>query len=103
MPSHAFLEIAAGLKDAIAHAKGDQGAARVHTIPVVDVKQVRERLQMSQREFAEAVMVSLDTLQNWEQHRRTPHGPALVLLNVLDQHPEVVFQTMKNRRAASRT
>lgn len=88
-----YDEIAAGMNDAVAHANGDQNAARVHTPPpVVNVKRIRERLGLSQREFSDAIRVPIDTIQNWEQQRRTPQGPALVLLMVLDRNPEMVLQ-----------
>ena len=87
-----YEEIAAGMNDAIAHANGDQNAARVHTPPAVNVRRIRERLGLSQQEFSDTIKVSIDTIQNWEQQRRTPQGPALVLLMALDHNPEIMIQ-----------
>ena len=94
MPSPAFTAIAAGLQDAIAHANGDASRAQARTLPKVSVHAVRERLGLSQREFARAFGVSVDTLQNWEQGRRIPKGPARVLLTIINQEPAIVLRTL---------
>ena len=46
------------------------------------VKRIRIKLHVSQAAFAHMIGVSVDTLQNWEQGRRKPQGPALALLKV---------------------
>ena len=101
MPSPAFSAIAAGLEDAIAHAKGDATRARVRPLPDVSVHAVRERLGLSQRVFAQAFGVSVDTLQNWEQGRRLPKGPARVLLTIIDREPALVLRTLNLSAARS--
>lgn len=86
-----------GLQEAIAHARGDGSAARVRVVRVpeqVDVKAIRQRLKMSQREFALRFGFKLDSLQNWEQGRRVPEGSARVLLRVIEHHPEVVDEAL---------
>ena len=68
-----------GLHEAIAHARGDRSMARVRVVRVpeqVDVKAIRQRMRMSQKEFAFRFGFSLDALQNWEQGRRIPEGSA---------------------------
>jgi putative transcriptional regulator len=57
---------------------------------VVDVKQVRERLGMSQPQFALRFGFSAASVRNWEQGRRQPEGPAHVLLAVIDSNPDAV-------------
>jgi putative transcriptional regulator len=47
-------------------------------------------LQQSQSEFALMIGVSVATLQNWEQGRRKPEGPARALLQVALRNPEAV-------------
>lgn len=44
--------------------------------------------------FAEALGISVHTLRNWEQDRRTPEGPALALLRVVARHPRVVHENL---------
>lgn len=50
---------------------------------------IRLTLSLSQSEFASLMGVSVRTLQDWEQGRRTPQGPAVALLRIAEQHPEV--------------
>ena len=86
-----------GLHEAIAHARGDNSAARVRVVRVpeqVDVKAIRQRLQMSQKEFALRFGFSMDALQNWEQGRRIPEGSARVLLRVIEHSPEAVDKAL---------
>ncbi|WP_416396480.1 helix-turn-helix domain-containing protein [Allohahella sp. A8] len=53
---------------------------------------IRTRLKLSQSAFAGLMGVSIRTLQDWEQGRREPQGPAVALLRIADQHPEVFGQ-----------
>ncbi len=52
-------------------------------------KVIREKLRLSQSAFASLMGVSTRTVQDWEQGRRIPQGPAMSLLRVAEQHPEV--------------
>lgn len=45
---------------------------------------------VSQARFAKALGISVDTLQNWEQGRRQPDGPAKALLRLLARHPRLL-------------
>jgi putative transcriptional regulator len=53
---------------------------------------IRARLQLSQAAFASLLGVSLRTVQDWEQGRRKPSGPAEALLRIADQHPEIFVE-----------
>jgi putative transcriptional regulator len=55
-------------------------------------KEIRENLSLSQEAFAGLLGVSVRTLQDWEQGRRSPRGPALALLRIAEQHPEVFIE-----------
>jgi putative transcriptional regulator len=55
-------------------------------------KEIRTRLELSQSAFAALMGVSLRTVQDWEQGRREPSGPAKSLLRVAEQHPEIFIQ-----------
>jgi putative transcriptional regulator len=59
-----------------------------------DVKAVRAELGQSQEEFALMIGVSVATLRNWEQGRRTPDGPALALLRVAAHNPKAVAEAL---------
>jgi putative transcriptional regulator len=56
-----------------------------------DVASLRARFKLSQSKFAALLGISVDTLQNWEQGRRQPDGPARVLLRVAEAHPQAIL------------
>lgn len=68
---------------------------RVHP-KEVDVKDVREKLHVSQKEFAGYFGVSIRTIQEWEQHRRTPTTIALNFLKVIDKAPKTALRALAN-------
>ena len=70
-----------------------------------DVATLRAHFKLSQAKFATLLGISVDTLQNWEQRRRRPEGPAKVLLRVAATHPEVLLAVGKPplRRRRHRT
>ncbi len=65
-------------------------AARVSTVEVSAATEARNRVNMSQSEFAQLLGVSVRTLQDWEQGRRQPSGAAKTLLRIAAQNPEAV-------------
>lgn len=93
--SEAFKSIEQGLKEALSHARGE-ALATVHEIelPLPDVQAIRARTGLSQSEFARSIGVKKGTLLNWEQRRRTPDGPARVLLALIAQDPQIVQRTL---------
>ena len=92
--SAAFENIKLGLQEAIAHAKGDAGGVRLHRPRVVDVKALRAKVVMTQEQFAARFGFSTATLRHWERGDRSPHGPALVLLNVIEHNPQAVIEAL---------
>jgi putative transcriptional regulator len=92
--SSAYHHIALGLDDAMAHAGGEAARGRPHRVVPVDVRSVREKLGLSQSEFASAFGVSVATVRNWEQGRRSPRGAARVLMQVIDQDPAAVRRAL---------
>ena len=82
-------EILDGIRE-IKDYKAGKKALRTHTITEPPPPQViRAKLKLSQAAFAGLMGVSLRTVQDWEQGRRKPSGPALALLRIADQKPEV--------------
>jgi putative transcriptional regulator len=59
-----------------------------------DVRALRERLGLSQEAFAERFQISLRTVQEWEQRRRVPEGPARTLLRVIERDPAAVERAL---------
>jgi len=94
MSSTAFESIRQGLHEAIAHAKGEGAEVRMHYPRAVDVKAVRAKVGMTQAQFAACFGFSTATLRHWERGDRTPRGPSLVLLNVIERNPQAVFQAL---------
>jgi putative transcriptional regulator len=70
-------------------------ASRAFSFAPADVKAIRSRLRKSQSEFALMIGVSVATLRNWEQGRRTPDGPALALLRVASAEPKAVTRALR--------
>jgi len=60
-----------------------------------NVSALRARFNLSQAKFAALLGISVDTLQNWEQNRRRPEGPAKVLLRVAAKHPDALLSVAK--------
>ena len=59
-----------------------------------EVKAIRAKTGLTQGRFADVVGVSKRTLENWEQGRRHPTGPARALLKILDVHPEFALKAL---------
>jgi putative transcriptional regulator len=74
--------------------RGKLKASRVTAFNPADVRAIREKLGKSQSEFALMIGVSVATLQNWEQGRRKPEGPAQALLKIASINPEAVAQAL---------
>ena len=67
---------------------------RVHPPKEINVKAIRKKLHVSQKEFAGYFGVSVRTLQEWEQHRRRPNTIARNFLKVIDKAPRVVLKVL---------
>lgn len=93
--NNAFSSIKQGLDEAIEFSENKIGKAVIHEFSPLDVKAVRAQVGMSQSEFASAFGISVSTLRHWERGDRTPHGPALVLLNVVAKEPKVVLKALR--------
>jgi putative transcriptional regulator len=91
-----FEELAESVRQAGRIRRGEMKPSRVTEVRPVDVKAVRRSLGMSQSEFARMIGVSVATLQNWEQGRRRPEGPARALLRVAAANPEAVAEALAN-------
>lgn len=74
--------------------RGVRKPSRTFVVENPDPKAIRERLGLSQSRFASIIGVSVRTLQNWEQGRREPEGPAKALLRVVDREPQAVLHAL---------
>ena len=65
--------------------------------PPTDVRALRERLGLSQAEFADRYLLSVRTIQQWEQEQREPSEPARVLLLAIARAPRAVERALRSR------
>ena len=89
-----FTSIKQGLREAIAHQKGGAKGVKTYTPSDVDVQALRQRIGLTQEQFAAKFGISLGTLRHWERGDRKPHGPALVLLRVIDKNDRAVLRAL---------
>jgi putative transcriptional regulator len=94
MKKVSFDKLLESVKQAGRIRRGNMKAGRVFHFSPADIKEIRLRLKKSQAEFALMIGVSLATLQNWEQGRRFPEGPARALLKVAAEKPEAVIEAL---------
>jgi putative transcriptional regulator len=88
-----FEELKHSLREANLIKRGQLKPGRVFRVkPESNIVRVRGKLGLSQSKFAAILGISADTLQNWEQGRRTPTGPARVLLRIAARHPEILLE-----------
>jgi len=89
-----FEKLIASIKEAGEIKAGRKKPSRVYEIEPPEIKTVREKLNVSQNDFALMIGVSIRTLQNWEQGRRKPKGPAKALLRVASRNPSAVLNAL---------
>ena len=113
MKDETFTELLASANEALEHAQGKRNL-RTTTLPLPPkalngraVKRVRASLHASQAVFARYLNVSTKLVQAWEADRRTPEGPALVLLHIAARQPDVIENVRRsagsNRTASARS
>ena len=83
------LEILEGIKEVKQHKEGKIQLKTTTFSEPSPAQVIRKKLKLSQSAFAGLMGVSIRTIQDWEQGRRSPKGPAKSLLRVAEQHPEV--------------
>jgi len=92
MDAQNFERLLASTKEAKEIIDGKKKASRTFFIEEPNPKEIRAKMALTQDQFAILMNISVHTLRNWEQGRRQPEGPARVLLNVANNHPEVLLQ-----------
>lgn len=86
-----FAELLDSVQDMGRHMRGESVAGTiVREFPEPDVKAIRERTGLSQTQFAYLIGVKPKTLQNWEQKRVRPAGPARALLKIVEANPRAL-------------
>lgn len=95
MKDELFNELVESVREGGAILRGEAAPSRLFAVEGPDVKRIRAGYELSQSEFAALLGISIKTLQNWEQGRRSPEGPARVLLQVAAKHPDAVWDVVR--------
>ena len=96
MKSDDFDKLVSSIKEAGRIKRGELAPSRSFMFEPEDIKAIRSKVNMSQSEFAFMIGVSVATLQNWEQGRRTPAGPARALLKIAAENPKALLHALSN-------
>jgi len=94
MKKQDFDNLVKSIKQAGKIRRSEMKTGRSFHFKPVDIKSIRGRLKMSQSDFALMIGVSVSTLQNWEQGRRRPEGPARALLKIAAENPKAVIKAL---------
>ena len=90
----------AGIKRPLRSLNGPAPGHPILEFEPIDVREIRWQFHASQSHFSRMLGINVDTLRNWEQGRRSPHGPARALLRVAAASPNVVAAVrLRHRRA----
>jgi putative transcriptional regulator len=95
-----FNELLQSVQEGAAILRGETAPSRSFAVEEPDVTAIRKSFNLSQPKFASFLGISTRTLQNWEQRRRKPEGPAKVLLQVAAKHPEAVLDVVSETKAS---
>ncbi len=95
MKKELFEDLIESIQESGKIRKGLLKPSRIFKYDFLDVKKVRSGLNVSQSQFALMMGVSIATLQNWEQGRREPQGPAKVLLKVVEKNPKAILEALQ--------
>ena len=91
MDKQNFDKLVKGVREMKRHIVGESvRGARITELPAPDVRTIREAAKISQSQFAKLIGVNLRTLQNWEQNRTRPTGPAKALLRIVASNPKAI-------------
>ena len=103
-------------REAVQIERGEREAARITRYTAAEaevepppqylserIKEIREKMGLSQPVFAAALNVSTETVRAWEQGKREPDGATLRLLEVAEEHPDILLKNVQARRRGRRT
>jgi putative transcriptional regulator len=76
--------------------QGKTKPGRTTELAEPQVKTIRAKTGLTQTRFADVLGVSKRTLENWEQGRRHPTGPARALLKILDADPKHALEALNH-------
>ena len=89
-----FEELLESVREGGAILRGKRKPSLRFEIRSSGIRAIRQRTSLSQMEFAGLIGVSVKTLQNWEQDRRHPTGPAAALLTIIAYEPQLAMRAI---------
>jgi len=95
MKDELFTELLNSVKEGGEILRGEKESSRSFHLDRLDIKHIRKGYNLTQKQFAAMLGISVRTLRNWEQGRRVPEGPAMVLLRVAEKHPEAILDVVR--------
>jgi putative transcriptional regulator len=96
MKNETFNELLESVRQGSRIIRGTAKPSRKFNIKDPNVPAIRKHIGLSQDKFAQLIGVSVSTLRNWEQGRRTPDGAARVLLCIAAKYPQIVLETVNS-------
>ncbi|GEP45687.1 helix-turn-helix domain-containing protein [Brevifollis gellanilyticus] len=94
MNEQLFQQLVTSIKQGGPILRSQKKASRKRTHEWPDAQSVREKLGLTQAQFAALIGTSVRTLQNWEQGHRRPEGTARALLRIAERHPQAVLEAL---------
>ena len=107
MKEKVFAELLASAKEALEHAEGKRDL-RTTVLPpsprpmrAREIRILRRKMSASQAVFARYLNVSTKLVQAWEGERRSPDGPALLLLRLAQANPAILLVSSRQAEDAA--
>jgi putative transcriptional regulator len=95
MDKQHFDQLVKGIREMKRHMAGKSvRGTRTTSVDEPDVRAIRKAADISQSQFAKLIGVNLRTLQNWEQRRTRPTGPARALLKIVASNPKSAIEAL---------
>ncbi len=94
-PRVAFDKIAEGLTEALEITRGAAKPYKLHVPPEIDVAGIRDKLHLSQEDFAAHFGFTVNQIRDWEQGRSRPLGGVRAYLMIIDQDPKRVVALLR--------
>ena len=97
MGKKAFDKIAEGLSEVLAIARGEAKPAKLHIPAEIDVRSIRDKLALSQEDFAAYFGFTVNQIKDWEQGRSRPLGGVRAYLIIIDRDPKSVLALLRTK------
>jgi len=83
------------LTDAVNEALTSPGTGHLRR-SAFNVKELRTKLNLTQKEFSTQYHINLETLKNWEQEKRIPDLTSVAFLTCIAKSPDIIYNLLNN-------